>query len=209
MSHIDLFGHRLATSKRGAPLPPGLRKLVRAPGIVCRLTSSFDGMIDGSRSCDDVVTGDWVCERVLSGKAYTRSCYVTHRLGAPVVRLFDACYSLDIDDGEVARRKAVWESLPLMSRPALPLPLLCSGGDTWVRTSGSLRQVIEGQSGLVTGEVDGVTFDELCEDLRGLDLEGVQRWAAARGWLTLAHLRDDKPDHVDQHGAARTAAGYL
>ncbi len=46
--HIQLFGHPLATSKRGAPLPPGPAGL--APRARCSLTRPISLTPDSSRS---------------------------------------------------------------------------------------------------------------------------------------------------------------
>ena len=161
---MHIFGETLPVTKlkrlRSTTLAALLR---RRPDLTCKLTSAFDGMVDGSTPRNEVVSVPWVIDRVLT-HTRTLSIYQTTRLGAPVICASNASYSVDIYDAETNRRALLIQDLPHERLPG--------GTDTFIQNArgyamvwGVLRTA---RINHLSTKVDGLDFDEEIERLRAL-----------------------------------------
>ena len=152
-----LFGHTFTTSVKGRITRPSLVKALRDPAFAKRirvvLTSHFDGMIDGSRSCEVETSASVLAGFVESGRS-TFGLYVNSN---GTLHVYDACRSYDVSDrAEDDRRAAMVAELPSLSGE-----LLTNGH----YTMDSGKRATESRANHLAN-LSGIAFDEAVEALR-------------------------------------------
>jgi hypothetical protein len=172
---VTIFGESIPVTTTGGIRAPTLKKLLHTrTDLICRLTREFDGMTDGKEPRDQVVGPDWVIKNLLH-ETSTLRIRPGKLLGVDTISVFDACYNVDIYDGEVIRRKDIIASLPHEGLdPQTPTTLAFSNGRPlfW-------RTIANARTEHLQATPDGIAFDE--EATRLLALTDIEELAVYLG----------------------------
>lgn len=193
MPKINIFDTTLATSKRGNPLVPGLRKFLVSgkANVRCVLRSKFDGMIDGSRTVNEEVPTSWVVDQMLDSDRSTRFIYVSNEESVPFITISDACYTVDIYGAEAMRRQDMVKELPAIPVGGTGIKIPQRDWDGHIVHREIYNYEVERARNQYLSVTDPMEFDERFEQVRACtEVTGLYAFLQARSLIHSTSLEE-------------------